>query len=151
WSELRRSSLPAGREACVDAGIVITVLRQGSFARHGQRGLRCLEAWIGLERLLDQIAERLRVKQRPPLSRNVSTLEKLLRIAARNARCPAGGRQRRGLIARHVGRCGLLEVGADRAAAKQESCCRSEWQQESTVTGPHSHSLPKASDETQFH
>ena len=80
--KLARGLLAARGETGRDAGIVGAFLRQHVLPRHGQRGLRRLDVRVGLERALDQIVQRLRVKEGPPFSRNVLSAEKALRLAA---------------------------------------------------------------------
>src|SRR6516164_8978400 len=60
------------------------------------------------------------MKQRPPVCRNVATLDEALGFPARHPASADGGRKRAGGIAADIRCGGLLEVGTDRASGQEQ-------------------------------
>ena len=116
-----RLFLTAGRITRRDARIVSALLRKNMLARGLDRSLRRLEVVSVLECLIDQIVERLGMKQCPPIAGKVAARDKILRLAAGNVR--RGGGRRKGLrrICADVGRRRLLEVRSHRTTRTQEA------------------------------
>ena len=56
------------------------------FSGHQQRGLRRFQIVIVGQRLRDQLVERLGVKQRPPVGRDIRALDEVLGLAAGDRR-----------------------------------------------------------------
>ena len=108
------------RKTASDTGIVGTSLRQHILSCNQQCRLRRLEVGIGFERALNQIVERLRVKQCPPLSRNIPPFNKVLRLSTGDVGRAAGGRNRSGCIAANIGSSRLLEIRPNRATCGEQ-------------------------------
>ena len=114
-----RCPLAGCGEASRNAGIIGAFLGQHIFSGHGQRRLSRLQVWIGLERALNQSVERFRVKQDPPLSRNVLTSDKVLGFSTDNVRRAARSRKRTRCIATDCWRRRLFEVRSNRATGQK--------------------------------
>jgi hypothetical protein len=84
-----------------------------------QSGLGRRQARVVLQRLLDQGVERRRVKQRPPLARNVQILDEALRLAALHIRRAGLLGQRLWRITGDVRCSRLLEIRPDGAIRQQ--------------------------------
>ena len=115
-----RILLPRNRRAEADLRSVCAVLRPRILMRDEDRRLGRLEVGIVGERLLDEIVERLRVEQRPPVGRDVAPANEPLCLSSGYAgRC---GRRLRRLcsVARNCGRLGRREIGADDACGRQQ-------------------------------
>lgn len=97
-------------------------LRASILTRYLKTGDSGLDVGIGLERRLDQAVELARLERAPPLPGNIEALHDPLGLAAGNLASDEFGLGV-GQISLRVGRVGLLEVRAERAAGRAE-CCR---------------------------
>src|ERR1700688_4008478 len=105
--------MAAGGKAPRDIGIVDPPMSQDIFPCHRQRRLRCLETVIVGERLLDQVIERLGMKQGPPVRGNATSIGKALGFAAGEIRTASGSRQRCGCVILDIWTSRSYKVGAN--------------------------------------
>src|SRR5208283_1037094 len=108
------------RETAGGTGIVSAPLGQHILSCNYQCRLCRLEVGIGFERALNQIVERLRVKQCPPLAWNVVTFNQVLRSSTGDVARAARGRNWSRSITGNVRSNRLLEPGPDRASCREQ-------------------------------
>src|ERR1700683_1088491 len=90
------------RETARDTGIVGTPLGQHIFSCNYQCRLRRLQVGIGFERALNQIVERLRMEQGPPLAWDVVPFNQVLRFSTGDVTRAARGRNWSGSITGNI-------------------------------------------------
>ena len=115
-----RELLARGGSVGVDRRQQLAGLRVKVFLGLPQRRLRRLQARVGLQRFGDQAVEFLRMKNLPPLARNVASHIELLRRATGDidgSRCRGVGF---GRIAADRRGWRRLKVGSDRARGKRQ-------------------------------
>ena len=118
--DLTRLPLPGGGEGSRDARIVNAALREHILSRHRQGRARRREVRIVLERSLDQLVERGRMEQRPPLRGNVGAFDEALGVPSHDSRDGGRGRDRRGSESGDIGRRRPPEIRARGAAGQHQ-------------------------------